>query len=195
MKMSKPVVIVGAGALGSHLALFARNWENPLRIVDFDKVEQKNTQAQFHSRMGLRRNKAQALQQGLQGLFGVKVEAVPHKLVGDNAGQLLSGAALVIDCTDNAAARRTIQDHVRANGIPCLHGALSADGSFGRVVWDEHFTADEEGQEGEATCEDGAALPFFALAAAQVAVAAQRFLEDGVRQSFQLSPAGAVRLA
>ena len=193
--MSKTVVIVGAGALGSHLALFARNWENPLRIVDFDKVEQKNTQAQFHSRMGLRRNKAQALQQGLQGLFGVKVEAVPHKLVKDNVAQLLSGAALVVDCTDNAAARRTIQDYVRANKIPCLHGALSADGSFGRVVWDEHFTADEEGQEGEATCEDGVTLPFFALAAAQVAVVAQKFLEDGARQSFQISPAGAVRLA
>lgn len=193
--MSKTVVIVGAGALGSHLALFARNWENPLRIVDFDKVEQKNTQAQFHSRMGLRRNKAQALQQSLQGLFGIKIEAVPHKLVGDNADQLLADAVLVIDCTDNAAARRTIQDHVRAHGIPCLHGALSADGSFGRVVWDEHFTADEEGQEGEATCEDGATLPFFALAAAQVAVVAQRFLEDGAQQSFQLGPSGAVWLA
>jgi len=189
------IVIVGVGALGSHVALFLRNIDKTIVVVDYDRVETKNIQAQFHSKMGLRRNKAQALQLSLQGLFGVKIEAIPHKLVNNNISQLLSNSTLVIDCTDNIAARRTIQDYVRLHKIPCLHGALSADGSFGRVVWDEHFTADEEGTEGEATCEDGIALPFFALAAGQIAIVAQRFIEDGVKQSFQLSHIGAVRLA
>jgi predicted ThiF/HesA family dinucleotide-utilizing enzyme len=197
------VIIVGVGALGSHVALLARNWKNPLRIVDFDRIETKNTQSQFHSKMGLGKNKAQALQQALQGLFGIKIDAVPYKLADDNAGTLLGDsagtklgkAALVIDCTDNAAARRVIQKHVRKHGIPCLHGALSADGTFGRIVWDEHFVADEEGKEGQATCEDGEQLPMFALAAAQIAVTAQRFLKDGTKQSFQVMPTGIVRLA
>ena len=194
--MSKrTVVIVGAGALGSHLALFARNWDCVLKVVDFDRIEAKNTQAQFHSKMGLRKNKAQALQQGLQGLFGVKIEAVPHKLTADNSGQILGGAALVIDCTDNAEARRVIQAEVRKSGIPCLHGALSGDGSFARAVWDEHFKEDEEGAEGEATCEDGQQLPFFAMAGAQIAVAAQMFLEDGKCASLQITPTGTMRLA
>lgn len=189
------VIIIGVGALGSHVALLARNWKNPLRIIDFDKIETKNTQSQFHSKMGLGKNKAQALQQALQGLFGVKIDTVPHKLVDDNAENLLKSAALVIDCTDNAAARRVIQKYVRKHGIPCLHGALSADGTFGRVVWDEHFVLDEEGKEGQATCEDGEQLPMFALAAAQITVSAQRFLKDGTRQSFQVMPTGIVRLA
>lgn len=188
-------MIVGVGALGSHVVLLLRNHgARGLLVIDHDHVEQKNTQAQFHSKMSLRRNKAQAIQQALQGLFGVKVEAIPHKLTDDNA-DILSPAALVIDCTDNAKARRAIQAFVRKHKIPCLHGALSADGAFGRVVWDEHFTADEEGKEGQATCEDGEQLPMFALAAAQVAVVAQRFLKDGTRQSFQVMPAGIVRLA
>jgi len=193
--MEKTVVIVGVGALGSHVVLLARNWKNPLRIADFDRIETKNIQSQFHSKMGLGKNKAQALQQALQGLFGVKVEAISHKLADDNAENLLKSATLVIDCTDNIAARRVIQKYVRKHDIPCLHGALSADGAFGRVVWDEHFTADEEGKEGQATCEDGEQLPMFALAAAQVAVVAQRFLKDGTRQSFQVMPVGIVRLA
>lgn len=193
--MSKRVVVVGVGALGSHFVLLARNWDNPLRIVDFDRIEQKNTQSQFHSRMGLRKNKAQALQQALQGLFGTKVEAVPHRLTADNAGKLLGDAALVVDCTDNAEARRLIRDQVRKDRTPCLHGALSGDGGFARIVWDEHFVADEEGQEGEATCEDGAQLPFFVLAASQLAVEAQRFLETGDRRCFQVTASGAVRLA
>jgi len=195
MSARKKVVVVGAGALGSHLVLFGRNWDCDLKVVDFDRIEQKNTQAQFHSKMGLRRNKAQALQQSLQGLFGRKIEAVPHRLTADNAEQLLGGADLVVDCTDNAQARRDIQALVRKAGVSCLHGALSGDGSFGRVVWDEHFREDEEGSEGEATCEDGEQLPFFALAAAQLAYEAQMFLSSGARRSFQITPAGAVRLA
>jgi hypothetical protein len=193
--MEKAVVIVGVGALGSHVALLARNWKNPLRVVDFDLVEQKNTQAQFHSKMSLRRNKAQAIQQALNGLFGTKIDAIPHKLEDSNADALLGGAALVIDCVDNAKARRTIQSFVRKHKIPCLHGALSADGSFGRIVWDEDFAIDEEGKEGQATCEDGEQLPMFALAGAQVAVVAQRFLKDGTKQSYQVMPASIVRLA
>lgn len=188
------IVIVGVGALGSHVALFGRNWDKPLRLVDFDRVEMKNTQAQFHTKMGLGRNKTQALLQSFQGLWGLKVEANTNRLTPDNAKAILGGASLVLDCTDNAEARRTIQGFVRQNGLPCLHGALSADGTFGRIVWDEHFVLDEEGKLGEATCEDGRTLPFFALAAAQMALVTQTFLEKGTKQSYQISPTGFLRL-
>ncbi len=189
------IVIVGVGALGSHVVLLARNWEASLRVIDFDKVEQKNTLAQFHGRMGLRQNKTRSLGQAMQGMFGVKLDLIPHKLTEDNAEALLGGAKLVIDCVDNMEARQVIQTFVRANDIPCLHGALSADGKFSRVVWDEHFVADSEGAEGEATCEDGEALPYFVLAASQLVVSAQEFLESGTKRSYQISPAGFIRLA
>jgi predicted ThiF/HesA family dinucleotide-utilizing enzyme len=189
------VVVVGLGALGSHVALLARNWKTRLVFCDFDKIETRNVMVQFHSKMGFGRNKAQAIQQALQGLFGVKTVAIPHRLEDFNAEALLGGSALVVDCVDNAKTRRVIQAFVRKRDIPCLHGALSADGSFGRIVWDEHFLIDEEGKEGQATCEDGEQLPMFALAAAQLAISAQRFLKDGTRQSFQVSPVGILRLA
>ncbi len=193
--MPDTVVIVGVGALGSHLALVARNWDQRLRLVDFDRVEQKNLQAQFHTRMGLGRNKAQALQQTLHGLFGLKVESFPRRLAATNLAQLLGDAALAIDCTDNAEARGLIQGYVREHAVPCLHGALAADGAFARVIWDEHFIADEEGEPGQATCEDGAQLPFFALTAAVLALAAQGFLAGGTRASYQLTPETLTRLA
>jgi len=189
------VVIVGTGALGSHLVLLARNWPHPLKVVDFDKVEQKNILSQFHTKMGLGRNKAQALQQAMQGMFGTKIEVVPHRLTPDNAQVILGGTALVIDCTDNAAARRTIQAFVRKEGIPCLHGCLSAAGDFARIVWDEHFKEDEEGTKGAATCEDGDNLPFHALAAAQIALNAQLFIKTGAKRSTMLTPSQSIRLA
>lgn len=189
----KKIVIVGVGALGSHLVLLGRGWPARFVVIDFDRVEQKNTLSQFHSRMGVGRNKAQALQQAMQGLFGLRLEAVPHRLSADNAAALLGGADLVVDCVDNAEARRVIQGAVRAAGVPCLHGALAADGSYARIMWDEVFSADAGG-EGQATCEDGEHLPFIAFAAARMAAAVQRFLADGARQSEHLHPGGILQV-
>lgn len=191
----KPVVIIGAGALGSHVVLFGRNWQTPIRLVDFDRVEMKNAQSQFHTRMGVGRNKVQAMQQAMQGMWAVRLNGVPHKLTPDNAAQLLGDAALVLDCTDNVEARNVIQKYVRENDIPCLHGALSGDGSFGRIVWDEDFAPDPEGEPGQATCEDADNLAFYALCGAQLALIAQRFLATGEKSSFQVMPTALIRLA
>ena len=189
--MSAKVVIVGVGALGSHLALLLRNVDADLVLVDFDRVEAKNVQAQFHTKMGLGKNKAAALQQTLKGLFGRDVTAIPHRLGAENVATLLGGAALVVDCLDNAPSRQLVQDHVRAHGIACLHGALAADGQFGRVIWDEDFAIDGAAA-GAATCEDGEHLPFVARVAAELALAAQRFLRDGKKVGAQLFPGGQV---
>jgi molybdopterin/thiamine biosynthesis adenylyltransferase len=192
----KNVVIIGLGALGSHVALFARNWKATFTFIDFDKVEQKNVLAQFHTRMGLRQNKAQALVKSFQGLYGLRPKAVTNKVTEDNVGVLLHDADLVIDCTDNIAAREVIQTCVLAKDIPCLHGALSADGTVSQAVWTEHFTADAEGTEGEATCEGGEQLPLYAMAGGLIASTCQRFLTDGTKASYMLvGGANIVRLA
>ena len=141
------------------------------------------------------RNKAQALKEFLQGAFARFVEAVPHRLESTNIRMLLGDATLVIDCTDNAATRCLIQSFVRENNIPCLHGAVSADGTFGRVIWDQDFVPDEEGVAGAPTCEGGEALPFFALMGAQVALVAQQFLTTGRRFSYQMTPTSLMRVA
>jgi molybdopterin/thiamine biosynthesis adenylyltransferase len=193
--MTGKIIIVGVGALGSHVALLGRNWEQGLKLVDFDRVESKNLMAQLHTKQGVSKNKAQGLQRTLQGLFGVKVEAVPHKLTADNVEALLGGSALVLDCTDNIEARRVIRTGARNLEVPCLHGALAADGSLGRIIWTESFTPDSEGEDGQATCEDGELLPFFALVASQMAWVAQEFLLTGRKQSFQVWPGGLMRVA
>jgi len=190
----KTVTIVGVGALGSHVMLFARNWKVGFHLIDFDKVEQKNTQAQFHSRMGLRQNKAQALAKGLLGLYGLKVRATTHKVTTDNVEALLGNSALVIDCTDNIAARKVIQDFCKPNDIPCLHGCLSGGGDFARIVWTDAFVADPEGEEGEATCEDGEQLPFFGMAGGLIAAVAQEFLETGNKRNRMINTGALLKL-
>ena len=188
------LVVVGVGALGSHIVLLGRNLPVRFTLVDFDRVEQKNLLSQFHTRMGLGKNKAKAVQQTMQGLFAIKVEAVPHKLGPDNVETLLGSADLVVDCLDNSASRTIIQDFVRANDIPCLHGGLAADGQFGRVIWDEHFQIDDEDVEGQATCEGGEHLAFIATVSAAMVSAIQQFLTDGQHRSYHLFPGGLVPL-
>ena len=188
------ITIIGAGALGSHVALFLRNLKGKIRVIDFDRVDAHNVQAQFHTVQGLRKNKALALSQSMKGMFGAEVESIPHRLTQDNWSKLLMDATLLIDCTDNIAARRLIQEYYDEYGVPVLHGCLSADGQFARIVWDEMFVPDPEGNDGQATCEDGEALPFFAMASALIAVEVQNFLKTGKKRSFQLTGSGTLRI-
>lgn len=189
----KTIVVVGAGALGSHAVQFLRSSGTALRVVDFDRVESRNVASQFHGKPSVGKSKVASLQQAMSFLFGAKIEAVPHRLAADNARELLGKADLVLDCLDNGASRRLVQAFVRQHEIPCLHGALAADGAFARVTWDEDFTIDDEPAAGAATCEDGEHLPFIALAAAFLAKAAQEFVSKGARVGFQVSPGGAIR--
>ncbi|MCB9760235.1 MAG: ThiF family adenylyltransferase [Alphaproteobacteria bacterium] len=187
------VTLIGAGALGSHVVLLGRNLPVEWTVIDFDRVERKNTLSQFHSRMGLGRNKAQALAQAMQGLFGLRLKTAPHRLGPDNADALLGDAAVLVDCVDHAETRRLIQRAARARGVPCLHGALAADGAYARVMWGEAFAVDPGG-EGEATCEDGRHLPFIAMVAARMVAALQRCIEDGVQHSEHVHPGGLIEV-
>jgi len=186
------VTIVGVGALGSHLALFLRNHAQ-ITVIDFDRVEQKNTMSQMHPKSTVRKNKAQSMVQTMNFLFGIKLKGVPHKVTEDNVAQLLDGD-LLIDCMDNGEGRRVMQAYARVCGRPLLHGALARNGEFGRVIWDENFQIDYEDGTGGATCEDGDFLPFIAVVSSYLASAAQTYLKDGKRIGYQIYPTGATRV-
>jgi hypothetical protein len=185
------IVIVGVGALGSHLVQFIRNQKVDIKILDFDRVEQKNVLSQFHGKPGVGKNKVLALQQTMDFLFKRQLTVVGNKLVAENIDVLMKGATLVVDCLDNAASRKLVQDYVRKHNLPCLHGALAPGGEFGRAVWTEQFVIDSEVGAGAATCEDGEFLPFIALTAAYLARSVQLFLKDGKKIGFSISPVGA----
>jgi molybdopterin/thiamine biosynthesis adenylyltransferase len=189
---SKKVVVVGVGALGSHVVQFLRNVDADITVVDFDRVERKNVASQFHAKASVGKGKVAGLKQTMNFLFGKKINTVPHKLVEDNVVELLGDVDLVIDCLDNAASRGVVQYFCKAHGVPCLHGALDAAGSFGRVIWTDDFVIDEEGEEGQATCEDGEFLPFITLTAAFLARSAQLFLEQDRQLGFTVHPGGAL---
>jgi tRNA A37 threonylcarbamoyladenosine dehydratase len=190
----KKITIVGVGALGSHLVPLIRNSESTIKIVDFDRIEQKNILSQFHSKTSVGSLKVQGLKQLTNHLYGMKLDAISHKLISDNVEQILSGSDLIVDCLDNGEARTLVQNFVRKNHIPCLHGALAANGAIGCIFWDENFTVDSEAGQGAATCEDGEHLPFISIVSSLMAKSICDFLKTGKKKGFIAYPTGMVSL-
>ena len=67
------IVIVGVGALGSHLVQFMRNEKIEIKIIDFDRVEQKNVMSQFHGKPGVGKSKVDALKQAMDFFFKTSI--------------------------------------------------------------------------------------------------------------------------
>ncbi len=88
-------------------------------------------------------------------------------------------------------SRSNVQDYVRSRQKPCLHAGLAANGEFGVVRWDEHFTIDEEGAPGQATCEGRGFLPLILRVSSSLVASIQFFLADKRQVNWNISPRNA----
>jgi molybdopterin-synthase adenylyltransferase len=189
------IAICGVGALGSTTVQLCRNLAAELRVIDFDRVESKNLAAQWFVKQSLGKNKAEAVRLQLANFYGIKAEAMTVRLAANNAAQLLADCNLAVDCFDNADSRLVLSDAARAASLPLVHAALSGDGTFGMVRWDERFTPDREDTAGQATCEGGEHLPLIGIVASTLARAVQDFVKDGSMRDYLVSLSGVVRTA
>jgi molybdopterin/thiamine biosynthesis adenylyltransferase len=128
------VAIAGCGALGSFQAgALARAGVGTLRIIDRDYVELSNLQRQWlfdecDVEQGM--PKAAAAARKIAAInAGVRVEPVIADLTPSNVEDLLGGAGLILDGTDNFETRYLINDFAVEHGIPWIYGA--AVGSYG----------------------------------------------------------------
>src|SRR5687767_804738 len=169
------IVFCGVGALGSNAVVACRNLEATFVLVDFDRVESKNCLSQAFVKQSVGKNKADSLKLQLANFWGVKAESFGVRVTEENVATLCGAADLVVDAFDNAKSRRLLSAWARTANKPLLHAAVSADGTFGLVRWDERFVPDEESSEGQATCEGGEHLPLIAMVSATLARTVQDF--------------------
>jgi hypothetical protein len=83
-----------------------------------------------------------------------------------------------VDCFDNAQSRELVSRFAKKSGKALVHAAVSGDGTFGLVRWDERFKADAEDTPGQATCEGGEHLPLLGLLASTLARTIQDFVSS-----------------
>jgi hypothetical protein len=174
-----------AGALGSTCVQFIRNVDAELRLVDFDRVESKNLSAQWFVKQSVGKNKAEAVRLQLANFFGgPKAEAMG---VQSEATSVRSAGSIWLDCFDNFASRALLSRFCKANDVPLVHAALSGDGRFGIVRWDERFAPDQEDEAGQATCEGGEHLPMIGMIGAALARVIQDFANDRTRRDLMVA--------
>jgi molybdopterin/thiamine biosynthesis adenylyltransferase len=131
------VVVVGCGALGSALAeMMTRAGVAGLTIVDRDYVEESNLQRQSlfeEADAAAGMPKAVAAEAKLRRINSdVEVRGVVADLSTENADELLKGADLVLDGTDNFEARFLVNDVCVRDGIPWVYGACV--GAYGLAL-------------------------------------------------------------
>ncbi len=121
------VLIVGAGGLGSPVALYlAAAGVGTLTLVDADTVDESNLQRQLlHSteRIGLPKTTSAVL--ALRALNPtVRVIERRERFDAGNAAALVEAHDVVVDGSDNLATRYTIDAACTALGRPMVHGAV-----------------------------------------------------------------------
>lgn len=127
------VAVVGVGATGAAAAgLLARAGVGTLTLIDRDFVEESNLQRQVlfdeaDARAAL--PKAEAARRKIAGFAGeIDVRAHVADLVPANLHELLRGAEIVLDATDNFETRYLMNDYAVEQGKPWVYAA--AVGSY-----------------------------------------------------------------
>jgi molybdopterin/thiamine biosynthesis adenylyltransferase/rhodanese-related sulfurtransferase len=121
------VLLVGAGGLGSPVALYlAAAGVGTIGLVDDDRVAESNLQRQvLYGTDDVGRPKVDSAEETLRGL-NPETRIVKHaeRLVADNVERLLAGYDLAVDGTDNLDTRYLLNDAAVRLRKPVVHGSV-----------------------------------------------------------------------
>ena len=129
------VVIIGLGALGCVSAdLLVRAGVGRVRLVDRDVVEMVNLQRQtLYSESDVDRPKAEAAAERLRRVnSSIRIDAVPRDVHSGTVTDIVEGASLVVDGTDNFETRFLLNEAALDRGMPFIYGGAIA--TYGMVL-------------------------------------------------------------
>jgi len=121
------VLLVGAGGLGSPLALYlSAAGVGTLGIVDFDKVDVTNLQRQVvHGTADVGRSKIDSAAERIYDINPyVNVERFETRLTSENALEIIREFDIVVDGTDNFPTRYLVNDACVILGKPNVYGSI-----------------------------------------------------------------------
>ncbi len=127
-------LIVGAGGLGSPVALFlASAGVGQITLVDDDTVDLTNLQRQImHTEARVGQPKVASAEAAIGALNpGVRVRRVAQRADEAQLTELAAAADIVLDCTDNFSTRQALNRACVATGRPLVSGAaIGFDGQI-----------------------------------------------------------------
>jgi len=121
------VLCVGAGGLGSPLALYlGAAGVGTLGIVDFDVVDYTNLQRQIiHSTTDVGRKKLESAAEKLKAINPfLNLRSFETKLTSENALEIFQDFDIIADGTDNFPTRYLVNDACVLTGKPNVYGSI-----------------------------------------------------------------------
>lgn len=121
------VLIIGAGGLGSPVALYlASAGVGTLGIVDSDRVDLTNLQRQIlHKTRDIGRLKVESAQETLQELNpDLQIHTYPVRLTSENVLEIFQPYDMIVDGSDNFPTRYLVNDACVLLNKPLSHGAI-----------------------------------------------------------------------
>ncbi|HWP90570.1 MAG TPA: molybdopterin-synthase adenylyltransferase MoeB, partial [Thermodesulfobacteriota bacterium] len=124
---SSSVLCIGAGGLGSPLALYlAAAGVGRLGIVDFDVVDFSNLQRQIlHSEAKVGKLKVESAKERVHEINSeIQIDTYNTRLTSENALDIIKKYDIVVDGTDNFATRYLVNDSCVLLGKPNVYGSI-----------------------------------------------------------------------
>lgn len=124
--LSAHALIIGAGGLGSPVALYLGSaGVGHITIVDDDVVDETNLQRQIaHTVDRVGQPKAVSAQTAIHAINpGVKVTAIAARAKGELLEALVAQSDVVLDCSDNYTTRHAVNAACVRYGKPLVSGA------------------------------------------------------------------------
>lgn len=134
------VLLIGAGGLGSPLALYlAAAGVGRIGVVDADVVDESNLQRQIiHDTSWLGRRKTESARDRISRLNPfVEVETTDEPFTSANAMEIARGYDVIIDGTDNFPTRYLSNDVAVLLGVPNVYGSIYRFEGQVSVFWAE----------------------------------------------------------
>ncbi len=123
----KRIAIVGAGGLGSSLAIaLGASGIGHLDIVDFDEVSEHNIHRQIAFKVGDEGKYKAELVARLVEERCPFVEATPFVMRFEAFAQKVRSYDLILDATDNLPSRAEIDRYAKTIGSPWVYGSVEA---------------------------------------------------------------------
>ena len=125
--LDSKVLIIGAGGLGSPVAIYlALAGIGTLGIVDYDVVDVTNLQRQIlHHDADIGRSKVQSARETLLAYNpDLEVVAFEEPITSENAMEMMADFDVVVSGADNFAARYLINDAAYLSGKPLVDGSI-----------------------------------------------------------------------
>lgn len=179
-----PVTVCGAGALGANITEnLARSGFGKLRVIDRDRIEERNLSTQPYYRSDIGTHKAKILTNSLYRALGTAIDGRTQELTPANAKQLLDGSALVLDTFDNSTSRQAVFDACASSQIPCLHVGLNSD--YGEVIWNPIYRVPSDANDD--VCDYPLARNLVILVVAIACEVVVSFVSSGNQPSFTVT--------